>query len=146
MGLLYLPILIPYTSTIHVGKYTSPMDPMGWTGVIISISRVISYNPTYPVVFGHLQGPHGAPSITGIWPTYRMILRTPILKFPKTSPKSTDSVVRVNGGSQHIFTQLSVYTAYIPGIYCLLGGYRIHTTYYQNQNNRMICMGVNWGY
>ena len=30
---------------------------------------------------------------------------------------------------------MAVYTTYIPGIYCLLGGYRILTTYYQNQNN-----------
>ena len=29
-------------------------------------------------------------------------------------------------------------TASIPGIYCLLGGYIIPTTYYQNQNNPLI--------
>ena len=29
-------------------------------------------------------------------------------------------------------------TAYIPGIYCLLGGYIIPTTYHQNQNNPLI--------
>ena len=29
MGLVYLPTLIPYKSTIHVGKYPNPMDPMG---------------------------------------------------------------------------------------------------------------------
>ncbi len=35
-----------------------------------------------------------------------------------------------------IITQLAVYTADIPGIYCILGGYIIPTIYYkQNQNN-----------
>ena len=29
MGLVYLPTNLPSKSTIHVGKYTSAMDPMG---------------------------------------------------------------------------------------------------------------------
>ena len=33
--------------------------------------------------------------------------------------------------------QLAVYTAYIPGIYCLLGDYINPTTNYQNQNKSM---------
>ena len=49
-------------------------------------------------------------------------------------------LVLVKGGRDYIITQLAVYTAYIPGtrIYCLLGGYIIPTTLYQNQNNPMI--------
>ena len=43
--------------------------------------------------------------------------------------------VPVKGGRWYINTQLAVYTAYIPGIYCLMGGYIIPTTYHQNQSN-----------
>ena len=46
-------------------------------------------------------------------------------------------LVPLKGGRWHIIPQLAVYATYIPLIYCLLGGYIIPTTYYQNQNNSM---------
>ena len=33
MELVYLPTFLPYKSTIHVGKYTSPMDATGYEGI-----------------------------------------------------------------------------------------------------------------
>ena len=44
-------------------------------------------------------------------------------------------LIPIKGGRWHIIPQLAVYTTYIPLIYCLLGGYIIPTTYYQNLKN-----------
>ena len=42
-------------------------------------------------------------------------------------------LVPVKGGRWHIIPQLTVYTTYIPLIYCLLGAYMLPTTFYGNQ-------------
>ena len=47
-------------------------------------------------------------------------------------------LVPLKGGRWHIIPQLAVHTTYIPLIYCLLGGYIIPTTYYQNLKNPLI--------
>ena len=38
----------------------------------------------------------------------------------------------------------SIYTVYIPGIYCLLRGYKIPTAYHQNQNNPLMRHLFSW--
>ena len=57
-------------------------------------------------------------------------------------------LVPLKGGRWHIIPQLAVYTTYIPLIYCLLGGYIIPTTYYQNLKNPLIgwiLSRIDWG-
>ena len=56
----------------------------------------------------------------------------------KNNEKYHPKVLEVKGGRWYIITQLAVYTAYILGIYWLLGGYIIPTAYHQNQNNPLI--------
>ena len=35
--MVYLPFNLPYKSTIHVGKYASPMDPMGYDIITMKV-------------------------------------------------------------------------------------------------------------
>ena len=50
-------------------------------------------------------------------------------------------LVPAKGGRWHRIPQLSVYTTYIPLIYCLLGCYMLPTTFYGNQKQPLI---KNW--
>ena len=51
-------------------------------------------------------------------------------------------LVPVKGGRWHIIPHLAVYTTYIPLIYCLLGGYMLSTTFYGNQKQPLILLGI----
>ena len=52
MGLVYLPTWKPWKSTIHLGKYTSPMDPMGQISELNFIFQDVSEKPLDVRFFG----------------------------------------------------------------------------------------------